>query len=190
MALNSLALMLQSDGTGDQHRLTIYSLIIAVALVGQAAGVIGVAIYAAKLLKKVVDFTDTFEAKTTPLVVKANALADDLGPKIKNIATNVEQVSYTTRAKVDELATTIDQLNRTVQDVNERTKVQVSRVDGIVTDALATTYEVQQTVQESIKGPVRQIAGIIAGVKTGIETLIARSPFPFKRGGETSPYDL
>jgi hypothetical protein len=32
-------------------------------------------------------------------------------------------------------------------------------------------------VRESIKTPVRQIAGLIAGVKVGIETLIARSPF-------------
>jgi methyl-accepting chemotaxis protein len=188
VALTSVAMVMFQDTTGDQHKLTIYSLVIAVALVGQAVGVCAAAIFASRLLHKIVSATDSFEAKTTPLIAKATALFEDLTPKIHTITTNVEQTSYVVRAKVDELANTIEQLNRTVQDVNERSRVQVSRVDGIVTDALATTYEVSQVIQDNIKGPVRQIAGIIAGLKAGIETLVERSPFKIKR--DPGPYDL
>jgi len=62
-----------------------------------------------------------------------------------------------------------------VQEINGRTRMQVSRVDGMVTEVLVATSEISQSVQQSIKVPVRQVAGIIAGLKAGIETLIARS---------------
>ncbi len=90
---------------------------------------------------------------------------------------NAEQISYTVRAKVDELGVTVSELNDTVREFNGRTRAQVARVDGIVSDALGATEEISHTVQQGIKAPVRQIAGIIAGLKAGIETLIERSPF-------------
>jgi hypothetical protein len=39
------------------------------------------------------------------------------------------------------------------------------------------TEEISSTVQQGIKAPIRQIAGVVAGLKAGMETLIARSPF-------------
>jgi methyl-accepting chemotaxis protein len=190
VALNSMAVMMfQEAGGADQHRLTIYSFVIALALVAQAVGVCVAAAFAVKMFVKVDKLTTAFDVKTTPIIEKAEALLDELSPKLKSITTNLEQTSFTVRAKVDDLANTVEELNRTVQDANERSRVQISRVDGIVTDALATTYEVSRTVQESIKGPVRQVAGIIAGLKTGLETLIARSPLG-RRGSSQNPYDL
>jgi hypothetical protein len=69
------------------------------------------------------------------------------------------------------------ELNATMRDINGRTRVQVQRADNIVSDALHATEEISQTVQNGIKGPVKQIAGVIAGVKAAVETLVARSPF-------------
>ncbi len=83
----------------------------------------------------------------------------------------------TVRVKVEELGVTVSELNETMREINGRTRVQVRRVDGIVSDALQATEEISQTVQHGIKGPVKQIAGVIAGVRAAIETLVARSPF-------------
>ena len=76
--------------------------------------------------------------------------------------------------------------------------MQVTRVDGIVSDALEATAEISQTLQQGIKGPVRQIAGVIAGFRAGLETLIQRSPFnrsaaprePQRYPPAGSPFDL
>jgi hypothetical protein len=117
------------------------------------------------------------EAKISPMVDKTHALVEQLGPKVHTITTNVEQISYTVRSKVDEFSVTADELNRTVKDANKRTQAQVARVDGIVNEALHSAQNVSRTVQESVRKPVQQIAGIIAGVKRGIETWVERSPF-------------
>jgi methyl-accepting chemotaxis protein len=101
----------------------------------------------------------------------------ELSPKVRSLTENAEQISYAVRTKVDELGVTVSELNETVREINGRTRVQVVRVDGIVTDALVATEEISQTVQNGIRGPVRQIAGVIAGLRAGLETLIERSPF-------------
>jgi hypothetical protein len=46
-----------------------------------------------------------------------------------------------------------------------------------VTDALNATEEMSHTIQDGIRAPVRQIAGVLAGFKAMIDTLISRSPF-------------
>jgi hypothetical protein len=64
-----------------------------------------------------------------------------------------------------------------VKDANKRTQAQVARVDGMVSEALHTAQNVSRTVQEGVRKPVQQVAGIVAAVKRGVETLVERSPF-------------
>lgn len=146
-----------------------------------------------KMLKKMERIIDETREKVEPVFTKGVEFFDDVAPKVRSITANVDQVCYTVREKSDELGETVSQLNRTVADINARTRVQVARVDGMVTEALVTTQEISQTVQRSVRGPVQQIAGIVAGLKAGLETLIARSPFaaPLRRNQQgPGPYDL
>jgi uncharacterized protein YoxC len=161
----------------DIHLAMIFLAIIAIALVVQAAGIVFAAGFAAKLLHRVDGIANIVEQKTGPILDQTTQILTDLTPKIQSFTENAEQISYTVRAKVDELGVTVTQLNQTVQEINGRSRIQVARVDGIVTDALIATEEIASSVQQSIKTPVRQIAGVIAGLKAGLETLIARSPF-------------
>ncbi len=161
----------------DIHLAMIFLAIIALALVVQAIGVMISGAFAAKLLHRVDGIADIVEQRTGPMLDKTNQLLHELAPKVQSFSENAEQISSTVRAKVDELAVTVGELNDTVREFNGRTRTQVARVDGIVSDALGATEEISQTVQNGIKAPVRQIAGIIAGLKAGIETLIERSPF-------------
>jgi uncharacterized protein YoxC len=161
----------------DIHLAMIFLFIIALALVMQAVGVVISGVFAAKLLHRVDGIANIVEKRTAPILDKTNQLLHELAPKMQSITANAEQISYTVLTKVDELSVTVGELNDTVREINGRARVQVSRVDGIVTDALLTTEEISHTVQNGIKAPVRQIAGVIAGLKAGLETLIERSPF-------------
>jgi uncharacterized protein YoxC len=174
----ALVLLQESEFTRhDIHLAMIFLFIIALALVVQAIGVVISGAFAAKLLHRVDTIGDIVEQRTGPILDKTTALLMDLAPKVHSVSTNVEQISYTVREKIEELGATVTELNETVREINGRTRMQVVRVDGIVTDALVATEEISQTVQTGIKAPVRQIAGVIAGLKAGMETLIARSPF-------------
>jgi uncharacterized protein YoxC len=174
----AVILLQDSDFTRrDIHLGIIFLFVIALALVVQAIGVVVSGAFAAKLLHRVDGIADIVEQRTGPMLDKTNQILHDLAPKVQSFTENAEQISYTVRTKVEELGATVSELNATVREINDRTRAQVSRVDGIVTDALVATEEISNTVQQGIKAPVRQIAGIIAGLRAGIETLIERSPF-------------
>ena len=161
----------------DIHLAMIFLAIIAISLMVAAVGVLVTAGLAGKLFVRVDKIANIVEQRTGPILDKTNALLLELTPKVTAVSNNVEQISYTVREKIEELGGTVSQLNRTVQEIHGRTRVHVAHVDGIVTDALMATEEISQTVQDGIRGPVRQVAGVIAGFRAGIETLIARSPF-------------
>jgi len=170
-----------SVSPGDVHVAMWCLVIIAIALVAQAVGIMVAGAFAAKLLHRVDGIARVVETKTGPILDKTNEMLHELSPKIHSLTENAEQISYTVRAKVDELSVTVSDLNRTVQDLNVRTRVQVAHVDGIVKDALDATADISKTIQEGVKGPVRQVAGLLAGLRAGLETLVERSPFGGRR---------
>lgn len=175
----------------DIHLAMIFLFVIALVAVLQAVAVMIGGVFAAKLLVRMQSVSDRMERKTGPILDKTNLMLHELAPqvhsfaqkvqsitdKVEGLTENAEQISATVRVKLDELGVTVSELNETVREVNARTAMQVARVDGIVSEALHATEEISKTVQDGIKGPVRQIAGVIAGVRAGIETLVARSPF-------------
>jgi len=164
----------------DIHWAMLFLAVIALALVAQAVGVLIGAAFGAKLLRKVNVIADIVETKTGPIMDRTNSILRDLEPKVKSVGESAEHISSTVRVKVDELGVTMSELNATMRDINGRTRVQVKRADNIVSDAMHATEEISQTVQQGIKGPVKQIAGVIAGVKAAVETLVERSPFGWR----------
>jgi methyl-accepting chemotaxis protein len=193
VALGGMAIVLLQDNMAgmqhDMHLQTIFLGIIAIVLLASIVvacigGLVGL-----RLIRKGEEMAERMFSTVTPLAEKTCSLVTELSPKIHSLTENVEQISFTVRGKVDELSETVTQLNRTVQEVNNRTRSQVERVDGMVTGVLTTAQEVSRTVQEGIRKPVHQIAGLIAGVRVGLETLLDRSPFARRGPKPTKPYE-
>jgi methyl-accepting chemotaxis protein len=180
----------------DVHLMMIFLFIIALALAAQAVGIIVAAGFAAKLLTSVNSLANEMREKIHPLLDKTDVLVRDLSPKIKSISENVDQISYAARSKADEVGVTVsrinetvNEINRTLLDVNGRTRTHIARVDGMVAGALDTTAQVSQTVQEGIKAPVRQMAGLVTGLRVGMETFLEKQGLK-RRKIDPDPYDL
>lgn len=148
-------------------------------------------------------------AKTQEIMEHTEKIVADLTPKIKNVSENIEQMSFTVRSKMDEVSDTITQVNKTVQqynvtaqEANLRTRGQIARVDGMVTDALNTTHEVSRNVQEGIRRPIRKAAEVVQGWKSTLEGFFSNAgakagdfmgKMPFVNRppkGPRSPYDF
>lgn len=194
-ALSSSALFLFQDAAGsanDVHLIMIFTGVIAGCILLVLLSVlIGAAVAASKVSK----LKSEALGRAQPLIAKGQELlghtsqivadlkpkiasiSSDLQPKIASISSDVQHISSVARSKVDQVSTTVSQITETVQDTNSKTRGQISRVNGIVSEALASTHEVSRNVQEGIKAPIRQLAGIISGLRVGLETLAERSPF-------------
>ena len=180
-SMSCLALALFEDDAGalrhDLHLIMIFMAVIMVAVVIGFLGFSVAGVQALRLMRKGEEMAERLEGKVSSTADKTRALVEELGPKATTIATNVEQITYTVRGKVDEFASTATDLNKTVKDANRRTQAQVARVDGIVDEALTTAQIVSRTVQDGVRKPIIQIAAIVAGLKKGMETWVERSPF-------------
>ena len=69
---------------------------------------------------------------------------------------------------------TVEQIDATLSEVNDRTKAQVARVDGMISETLTTTNDIAGSIQRGIKMPIREVAGIFAGVKAAVDVLAGR----------------
>lgn len=175
----TLAVFQTTDPTAahDIHMLMYAVWIIAIALGVAASAIVLIAGYAAKLLLTVDGIAKEVKEKTAPLLHETHRLISEIAPKVSTFTANAEHISTTVRSKVDEIAVTVRELNVTAQNLNVRAQAHVAHADGIVHNALNTAAEISNTVQEGIRVPVRQVAGVVAGLKAGFEKLVERSPF-------------
>lgn len=193
-SIGCLALALLQDDGAVQHDVHLMMIFMGIIMAGLLIGFLGVSVagvFALRLMYSLQQMAERMEGRAGPMLDKTRSMMEELGPKVHSITTNVEQISYTVRGKVDEFSATASDINRTVQDANKRTQAHVARVDGMVNDALNSAQKVSHTVQEGVRKPLHQIAGIIAGVKRGVEVWVEHSPF--KRTVQTEeeyrPYD-
>lgn len=142
----------------------------------------------------VADLKPKIAAVTADLQPKIAAVTADLQPKIASVTSDVQHISSVVRSKVDELGGTVSKANQTAlgymdtaQDVNQKAKGQVARVNEMVSDALTTTQHVSKQIQHGIRVPVEKVASWITAAKLGIENLAEKVPFLHQAmGGQPS----
>jgi hypothetical protein len=168
--------MWQADSinSGNSKLLMMFVGIAAAALLAQAIAFVIMAVVVTKAQKRGIEIFEELRVKALPLMVKSDGLIEELGPKIKDITNNLHHISNVVKDKVVELEPTISAANVTAKEANARTQAQMRRVDGMVTSFLNATAEIAGTVHQSIRTPVREVAGVVSGVKAGIDTLVGR----------------
>jgi hypothetical protein len=143
--------------------LTIFVALTTIAMVVQAAAMLGIA-RAVKLgqeklnalmpeVVKIVEATKVAVDQTGKLVTDANSRTSDILD-----ATKVQLV------KVDELLT----------DVTARAKVQIERAELVLDDAMSRTQQTVHVVQRGVINPIREVHGVLTGIRTAL-THIGRS---------------
>ena len=165
-----------------------------------AIAVLYAAMEAKKTQAELMRHVNELKAKLMPLIDKSHTLVNDLTPQIKDITQKVNDITghvgeivVVAKDKVNEFAPTISQVNvsfqealgkakatfddanATVGDVNQKTRKQVERINGMVSGVLDATTQMGKAIQHGIGAPGREIAGIVSGAKAGVDTLLKNS---------------
>src|SRR5580698_4975873 len=160
MHMMILGAWMQDSGSlssGNSRLLMFFVGMVAIAMSAQAVALIVMAIGAAKTRKRGMEIAEELRLKVLPVIDGAQEMIRDTTPKIKVITENLVETSYVVRAKAQEFDVTL-------ADANVRTRKQVARIDGMVTSALTAAGEIAATIQQSIRTPVREIAGLVNGM--------------------------
>ena len=176
-----------SIDSGNSKLLLVFVIVAAVSLFAQFVVIAGIGIVVYKAQKAVMGHIGEIKAKAYPIIEKSQELLTELRPKITDITEkvnvitgHVEHIAAIAKEKADEFSPTLSAANQTVaaanvtaQDINAKTRAQVTRVNGMVSSALDATVRLGVAIERGITAPGREVAGIVAGLKVGLTTLMS-----------------
>ena len=136
-----------------------------------------------------------FKQKSMPIIGNVNRIVEDATPKVKTVTDNFAETSTVIRRQVADFNSTLTETNQTLKEANRKTQAQVARVDGMVASTLTSAGDIASTIQQGIRTPVREVAGLVNGLKAGLDVFFkiktpvskVRSEDPFRRSAAPGP---
>ena len=158
-----------------------FIVIAAVAIVIQMGLLMAMYMSMKKTSDRVNAIAEAVEKKGLPLIETVNGLVTTNTPKINIILENAMAASTTAKQQVD-------RLDVTVSDIVDRTRLQVIRVDELVTRTMDRVEETTDLVHHTVISPVKALAGVLSGVTTTANLLFGggkrrRTPRGPRNGG-------
>jgi methyl-accepting chemotaxis protein len=165
--------------------LTLFVAVTAAAVVLQMLILLVMCVVIFNLSKKLRSVTNETQSRLIPMLDNAKVMQQEVKsfleisrPKIDVILDNLAHVTTTTRTEVE-------RVDATVHDLLDRLRLQVIRVDEMVTHTLDLMEETSEKVQHSVMSPVRQVSGIVQAISVGVGTFFSSQ----RRGRNGGPSD-
>jgi hypothetical protein len=109
-------------------------------------------------------------SRALPTLDMAQKMVEDSRPKVEAILTNLAASSTMLRQE-------LERIDVSVADVVDRARLQVIRVDELVSHALDRVEDAGEMVHHSVVSPLRQAAGVLQGLTAGLATLFNKGPY-------------
>lgn len=147
--------------------ITIFVVVAAAAIVIQAGILFGLFLSFKKTSARVEAIASNVETKALPLLDSAKTILDENGPRLKEITQNLSETTAT-------LKTQMHRVDVTLNDVLDRTRLQVIRVDDMVSRTMDKVEETTEMLQNTVVSPVKKLTGIMQGLSVGLGAYIQR----------------
>jgi methyl-accepting chemotaxis protein len=149
----------------------IFIIVAAVAIVVQSGILIALFVAFKKSGERMEALATEVHHKVIPTLDATQSFITTTRPKLDIIVENLTSTSITVRGQVE-------RLNSTMDDILDRTRLQVIRADELVTRTMDKVEETTEAVQRSVISPVRMASGFLQGVSTGLGVLFNRRRQP------------
>ena len=145
----------------------VFTGVVTFAVVLQTVVLLAIAVAAKASQRKIMEQVDKLHEELHPVLNAATDLMelfDDMSPRIRAITENVQTASERLRQQVDHI-------DSVVEDITGKSRRQVVRIDGMVTDTLDGIARGTRTIQDNIMAPLRQIGGWMNTIRTAMDLL-------------------
>ena len=165
-------------------KLTFVLIAITAAVVLQMLILAGMFFTVRKLSLHLMSVMDEVKTQALPLLEGTKTLQADVkrivetsAPKFELVMDNAAAISTTAHAG-------IGRVESTVNDLLDRTRLQIIRADEMVTRAMDSVEDTTDKVAHSVTSPIKHANGIMQGISTGLGTYFSQ-----KRPRNTGPSD-
>jgi hypothetical protein len=142
--------------------LVAFTAVTSAAVVIQAGMLIGMYLAVRKTGAKVESLAAEVRTKVLPTAELVQSTLVDLRPKIETAVGNVSESTTLVKAQ-------LGRIDATVNDVLDRTRLQVIRADELLNNTMDKVEETTDMVHRTVVSPVRQLAGVVQGLSVGLE---------------------
>lgn len=142
-----------------------FTAVTAAAVVIQAGMLVGMYLAVRKTGAKVESLAADVKTKILPTTDLAQNMLVELRPKIEAMVGNVSESSTLLKGQ-------LQRVDATVNDVLDRTRLQVIRADELLNRTMDRVEETTEMVHKTVVSPVRQLAGVVQGLSVGLEFLL------------------
>jgi len=147
--------------------LTVFVIVTCLAVMIQAGILVGMFFSMKKTSERMESLAKRVEEKAMPVLESTREILEDTAPKLKEITANLVEMSGTVKSQVN-------RMDATFNDALDRTRLQVIRVDELVSRTIDKVEETTEMVQHTVLTPMKQLTGVIQGLSVGVGAFLNR----------------
>jgi len=148
----------------DDHTLltllTVFVLLAAIAMLIQAGTLLGLFLVARKIQEKV-------SALTGPIT----GIIDTSKKTLQTVEGHIDRIGKSSNAILDTTKVQLAKVDELITDASTRAKVQMERAELVLDDTMGRVQHTVSFVQSGVVRPVREVQGILTGIRTTLTHL-------------------
>lgn len=133
----------------------------AVAVVLQLLILVAMFLSVKKTTERMEKMAAEVQVRTLPILEQANGILGDTRPRLQIITTNLAETSVLLKKQMERLEVTVD-------DIVDRTRLQVIRADEMVSRGLDRVEETSDLVHHTVMSPIKQVSAVIQGISSAL----------------------
>ena len=139
----------------------------ALAVVLQMAILLGMYLQIRQMSERMTRIATDLQARIHPILSRMQVLLEDTQPRISSLVADATEIVHLARGQAQKV-------DRVFSEAADRLRLQVIRVDQILTGALEAIEQAGAQVRRTIWSPLNQASAFIKGVKTGLYVLLTQ----------------
>lgn len=163
----------------NQSLFTVFVILIFIAIAIQAG--ILLALFVA--FRKTSSRMEALAGQAAPVLESARQILAESGPQLREITANLAETTLRMKNQVE-------RVDATVHDLVDRSRLQIIRVDELVSQTLDKVEETTEMVQETVVRPVKQVAGILQGISVALGAYLGMRRRPSHHSGSLEDEEL
>jgi hypothetical protein len=151
--------------------LTVVLVLVAVAILMQAGAMVGIWLAIKNIHREVVGVRADVKQRLDPLAQSVTELLVNSREPVRTITANLAEISRILRDRTSHV-------DGVVADLVDKSRLQVIRVDQMVSDLVTKVETTADVVQRNVLAPIQEISAVVKGVRSGLEFLFSRRRAP------------
>lgn len=145
----------------EQSLIVVLIAIVAAGFIVQQITLAAVYFSTRKTTRRLKEIAEELQQKALPVLTNANELLMEVKPKLQTTVENMVVTSTAVREQAE-------RMNSTLNDIVDRTRLQVIRADELVSRTMDRVEETTEAVHHVVLSPVRQLSAMMTGLMAGI----------------------